>query len=184
MFEFVNFEEESLFPFEKACGWKSDNIVTVFLNNYRPFYEKEILGVGGDYMSLRLVDQTETFVTYFGEYNSCGASCSTGYCYYTFRKRDGLLLQEITSNEKLKAFVKEHPGYKILLSIDYYEKKPYEQVQISDYFGMLKNGVVFVDPMGLELGELWETIIPYSEIKPYLSKEAQALIPNDSTMIR
>ena len=44
---------------------------------------------------------------------------------------------------------------------------------------MLKDGVVYVNPMGLELGELQEIIIPYSEIKPYLTKQAQELVLDD-----
>ena len=176
MFDLDYDEEDRLIPFEKVCEWKGDNIVTDFLDNYGPFYEKEIMGVGASYLSLRLVVQTETFITYFGEYNSCGASCATGYCYYTFRKQDGHMLKEIISKKKLKAFVKDHPVYNNQIAIEYNEEF---DTEINEYFSMLKDGVVFVNPMGLDLGELWEITIPYSEIKPYLTKQAQELVLDD-----
>ena len=176
MLDWDDDEEERLIPFEKVCEWKGDNIVTEFLDNYSPFYEKEVVGVGADYLSLKLVAQTETFVTYFGEYNSCGASCATGYCYYTFRKQDGHLFKEIISKKKLKAFVKDYPLYNNLFAIEYNEEF---DTRVNEYLSMLKDGVVFVDPVGLDLGELRETTIPYAEIRPYLSKQAQELIPNN-----
>ena len=161
-----DYEEEARhIPFEKVCEWKGDNIVTDFLDNYSPLYEKEVVGVGADYLSLKLVAQKETFITYFGEYNSCGASCSTGYCYYTFRKKDGHLFKEIISEKGLKAFVKDHSEYEKQISIEY-------DAAINEYFGMLEEKVVFVDPIGLEIGELVEIAIPYFEIKPYLTKQA------------
>ena len=183
MFDWGDVEYEAHIPFEKVCEWKGDNIVSVFLDNYSPLLEKEIMGNGADYLSLKLVAQTETFITYYGEHITCGAGCHPEYCYYTFRKQDGALLKEIASEQmlkeistqqNLKAFLKKFPQYK-------------EREEIIDatmtYMGLNVEGLkchylVISDwPDYYDPDEGWHEItIPYSEIKPYLSKQVQELI--------
>lgn len=149
-------------PFEKVCEWKGDNIVTVFVNNYRPLYENEVIGVGANYLSLKLVAQTEMFVTYFAEYTDCGGSCNYSFEYYTFRKRDGHLLNGIVPEKEL-----------ITLGFDNDFVMPF--IGLGERGLLLGNHIMF----GAISGLYEIDTIPYKEAKSYLSKEAQELIPND-----
>lgn len=162
-------EEKIHFPFEKVREWQGDNIVTVFINNYAPLYEKQDLGVGADYLNLKLVAQTETFVTYYAENTNCGVSCNYCYTYYTFRKRDGHLLNDIVPDKKWKKYVKANPQYEV--------DDDFQAVS----FGMAKEGLLFGIHILFSASDGFDIIdtIPYSKIKPYLSKEAQELIPKD-----
>ena len=173
-----DYEEMIHLPYKQVCKWDGDNIVTVFLDNYRPLYEKYGLGVGAHYLNLKIVAQTETFVTYFGEYTWCGASCSTGYCYYTFRKKDGSLLNSITNMKKIRSFLKAYPQYKDVFSL------MTDDLDL-EFLGLLEEGVKCDYLFWPEFPnynpdeDRDEIVIPYSEIKPYLSQEAQELIQND-----
>ena len=161
-------EEKIHIPFETVCKWNNDNIVTAFHDYYKPLYRKYGEDYGADYLSLTLTAQTESFITYFGEYTSCGASCCTGYDYYTFRVSDGHLLHEVIDEKGVEAFVEKYPQYEQLL---------YEADE--KYFGMLEDELLYVCRFyGTAGGVTDKTTIPYTEIKPYLSKQAQKLIPN------
>ncbi|MBO6057811.1 MAG: hypothetical protein J6P64_06345 [Bacteroidales bacterium] len=164
-----DYDEETIhIPFETVCKWNNDKIVTAFHDNYKPLYRKYGADYGADYLSLTLTAQTENLVTYYGEYTSCGASCCTGYGYYTFRISDGHLLQEVIDEEGLEAFVKEHPQYEQLL-YDADEK----------YFGMLEDELLYVYRFyGVAGGVTDKTAIPYIEIAPFLNREAKDLIVN------
>lgn len=169
-------DDEKNTPFNQVFEWNGDNVVTVFFDKYRSYFED--LGAGAKYLNLKIVAQTETYVTYFGEYTWCGGSCSTEWYFFTFRKRDGHLLQEIVSNDGLKAFLEVYPQYRDALSNILLGRGV-------DYFGLMNDGfqcnyLVLSDWPDFNPEEGWHKIvIPYSEIKPYLSKEAQELIPND-----
>ena len=157
-------------PFEKTLTWTGDNIVTDYISHYSPLYVKSDLGAGARYLTMFIATETDTYVTYYVERCYCGAGCSYEYDCYTFRKRDGHLLKEILTEQNLDAFLKAFPEYK----------------EITDqmmYMGLTNEGLechylVISDWPDYNPEEGWkETIIPYSEIKPYLSKEAQELIP-------
>lgn len=165
----LGYDEEKIhIPFETVCEWNKDNIITAFHDHYKPLYRKYGEDYGADYLSLTLTAQTENFVTYFGEYTSCGASCCTGYGYYTFHVSDGHLLHEIIDEKGLEVFVEKYPQYEQLL---------YEADE--KYFGMLEDELLYVCRFyGTAGGVTDKTTIPYTEIKPYLSKQAQELIPN------
>lgn len=105
---FVYPEEELHIPFEKICEWDGENIVTDFINHYRPLYEKYATGAGDNSLKMKLVSQTETFVTYYEEKTGCAASCNHEDEYYTFRKSDGYLLEEIISDKKRKKLAKKY----------------------------------------------------------------------------
>ncbi len=165
----LGYDEEKIhIPFETVCEWNNDNIVTAFHDNYKPLYRKYGANYGADYLSLTLTAQTENFVTYFGEYTSCGASCCKGYNYYTFRISDGHLLHEVIDEKGLEAFVKKYPQYKQLL---------YEADE--KYFGMLEDELLYVCRFyGAVGGVTDKTAIPYTEIAPFLNEEAKELTVN------
>jgi len=157
-------------PFEKTRTWTGDNIVTDYISHYSPLYVKSDLGAGARYLTMFITTETDTYVTYYVEYCYCGAGCSYRYDFYTFRKRDGHLLKDILTEQNLNAFLKKFPQYKEI--IDRYT-----------YMGLTDEGLechylVTSDWPDYNPDEGWkEIIIPYSEIKPYLSKEAQELLP-------
>jgi len=105
-------EDELHIPFEELlCKWNSKNIFRDFVKYYRPLYEKCATEAGVNSQTLKLVSQAETFVTYYEEKNYCAASCNHEYKYYTFRKTDGYLLEEVISDINLKKLVKKYPQY-------------------------------------------------------------------------
>lgn len=170
MFELEALEEKKLVPLEKVCKWNGDNIVTDFIRNYSPLYEKSEMGTGAEYLTLKLVAQTSTFVTYYGEYTICGGSCNYGYGFYTFRKRDGHQLHEIVNTKKMKKFLKNNKKYRDLIIVE----------SDDEYVGMMDNGLLYAYRLyGTNGGFLEEMTIPYAEIKSYLTKDAQELIPDD-----
>lgn len=165
-------------PFNTVCSWNGDNIVTDFISNYSPLYQRSTLGVGADYLTLAFLAQTETFITYVVQRCSCGASCSYDDSYCTFRKIDGHLIDFPLRNNGFASFLKKYPKYTDLLqSADYGLDEGYAYAYL-DVDGLTYRYRVFSEWPDYNPEEGWHEItIPYSEIKPYLTKEAQALIP-------
>lgn len=163
---YVYTDEELHIPFEKVCKWDGENVFTDFIKYYRPLYEKYATGAGENSLILKLVSQTETFVTYYKEITYCAASCNHEYKYNTFRKTDGLLLEEIISDVNLRKFVKKYPQYEN--EEDYYV--PF--IGLSDR-GLLYGAYVAT---GASRGENHIDTIPYNVVRPYLTEEVQALV--------
>ena len=157
-------------PFEKTLTWTGDNIVTEYINHYSPLYSKGDLCFGARYLTMSIRTETDTYVTYYVEHCNCGAGCSYVYNYYTFRKQDGHLLKEILTEQNMNAFLKAYPQYK-------------EEIEQMGFMGLTEEGLqchylVTSDWPENNPNEGWHNIIiPYSEIKPYLTKEVQELIP-------
>ena len=164
--DFFMVEDVLHIPFEEVCKWDGENIVTDFINHYRPLYEKYATGAGAKSLTLKLVSQAETFFTYYEEINYCAGSCNHEYKYYTFRKKDGLLLEEMMSDVNLKKFVKKYPRYEN--DGDYYV--PF--IGLSDQ-GLLYGAYV---ETGASRGENHVDTIPYKVVRPFLSEEAQELV--------
>ena len=152
-------------PFEEVSKWTGDNILGNFFTHYRPLYEKYADGAGAHYLFLKLWSQTDTYVTYYAEFTYCGGSCSHEYEFHTFRKWDGHRLDNVISDKDLEKFVKKYPKYE------------YDEEILTAFTGLSDAGFLY---------GAWESIgyfeidtIPYSEIKSFLSKEAQELIPDN-----
>lgn len=157
-------------PFEQVCAWGGDNIVTDFISSYKPLYaQTEGWNTGAHYLTLSLIDQTETFVTYSAEYVYCGAGCSYDHNFFTFRKRDGHLIQKIATTKNLTKFVKNHPDYSETINFENYVS----------FHGLAEDGMLYgyYLPFGPYSGAPEIITIPYSEIYAYLTKEARELIP-------
>lgn len=157
-------------PFDQVCTLGGDNIVTDFVSSYEPLYaQTEGCGTGADFLTLSLIAQTETFVTYSAEYMSCGAGCSYDHNFFTFRKRDGHLIRKIATTENLKRFVKDYPDYSEAINFENYVS----------FYGLTEDGMLYgyYLPFGPYSGAPEIITIPYSEIDSYLTKEAQELIP-------
>jgi len=163
---FVNSEDELHIPFEKVCKWDGENIFKDFVNHYRPLYEKYAIGAGDNSLTMKLVSQTETFVTYYEEKTGCAASCNTEHEYYTFRISDGYLLDEIVSDVSMKKLVEKYPQYEI----DEDMETPF--MGLSDH-GLLYGAYVTT---GASSGENHIDTIPYNIVMPYLAEEVQELV--------
>ena len=161
----ANADEKLHIPFEEVSKWTGDNILDNFFTHYRPLFEKYADGAGADYLYLKLWSQTDTYVTYYAEFTYCGGSCSHEYDFYTFRKWDGHRLDNIITNKELKKFVKKYPQYE------------FDEEILTAFTGLSDAGFLYgsCEPIGFHKIDT----IPYSEIKSFLSKEAQELIPNN-----
>lgn len=163
---YVYTDEELHIPFEKVCKWDGENVFTDFIKHYRPLYEKYATGAGENSLILKLVSQTETFVTYYEEKMGCYGSCNHEFEYYTFRKKDGLLLEEMISDKNLRKFAKKYPQYEIDENI------------LTPFFGLSDHGLLYGAYMetGAFRGENHTDTIPYHIVKPYLTEEVQELV--------
>ena len=96
----------------------------------------------------------------------CYGSCNHEFEYYTFRKKDGLLLEEMISDKNLRKFAKKYPQYEIDENI------------LTPFFGLSDHGLLYGAYMetGAFRGENHIDTIPYHIVKPYLAEEAQALV--------
>lgn len=164
--DFFMVEDDLHIPFEKICKWDGENVVTDFISHYRPLYEKYATGAGTNSLTLKLVSQAETFVSYYEEKNNCAASCNHEYKYYTFRKTDGLLLEEMISDVNLRKFVKKYPQYEN--DEEYYVP----------FIGLSDRGLLYGTYVatGASRGGNHIDTIPYHIVKPYLAEEVQALV--------
>lgn len=163
---YVYTDEELHIPFEKVCKWDGENVFTDFIKHYRPLYEKYATGAGENSLILKLVSQTKTFVTYYEEKMGCYGSCNHEFEYYTFRKTDGVLLEEMISDMNLRKFAKKYPQYEI------------DENLLTPFFGLSDQGLLYgaYVETGAARGENHIDTIPYNIVKPYLTEEVQALV--------
>lgn len=163
---FVNSEDELHIPFEKVCKWDGENIFSDFVNHYRPLYEKYAMGAGDNSLTMKLVSQTETFVTYYEEKTGCAASCNTEHEYYTFRINDGYLLDEIISDMSMEKFVEKYPQYEIDENVE------------TPFMGLSDKGLLYgaYVATGASSGENHIDTIPYKIVMPYLTEEVHELV--------
>ena len=157
-------------PFDQVCTWGGDNIITDFICSYESLYaQPEGWDTGARYLTLSLIAQTETFVTYSAEYMYCSAGCSYDHIFFTFRKRDGNLIRTIATTKNLKRFVKDYPQYSEAIYFENYVS----------FHGLTEDGMLYgyYLPFSPYSGAPEIITIPYSEIFTYLTKKAQELIP-------
>lgn len=166
VFDWGEEDEVPHVPFNEVRLWDGINIVDMFIKRYRPMYENSSdLCRFTNGLSMRMVSQTETFVTFFGEYMVCGAACHYDYCYFIFRKRDGKMIKQLITNENMEKFAKDNPQYTKISNPLWHE---------IIWEGLLENGFDF-SYFDNDVG--WgDVLIPYDEILPYLNEEVQELV--------
>lgn len=147
------------------------NLVTTYADKYRE-YLKEHLEWFATY-NLFVISQTESFVTYGIEcYHGAGSTGSEFVC-RTFSKKDGHRVEIIASDDLLR-FYEDHQEIEIpeilnweLKSEDGFSWNPFEVGLVDD--GMLIGNVTLRT-------HYEQDFFPYSDILPYLSKDAQNLV--------
>ncbi len=103
-------EEKHRLAFDDVKTNNSDNLLKTYVEKYRAYFEKELENFFT--VSMSMIAQTESFVTYGVEFYHCGGSCGSELKCYTFNKSDGHRIGEIISKEQLLKFLNDHPDYK------------------------------------------------------------------------
>jgi len=117
---------------------------------------------------LKMEAQTARFVTFGLECLHCGASCGSYKSYYTYDKSDGHQIKEMISHDNLMRFFKDYPEYR-----SYIDDGPGDEFINFDYGFLDDNFSIAVMGYDNHFGLL---SVPYDEIFPYLSPDAQALV--------
>lgn len=174
---FINNELYDMFathlPFDTKANSKEDMITKdgqQLLHHYMEKFREPLTKYYG-YMyqsfELKLVSQTEKFVTFdLKLFGHNGMHFSSQRFYYTFAKNDGHQVKGIVDLENLQRFFDNHSGQ--------YDSSLKDAPK--DFScGLLDNHVALVYPYYTGTTELTDSL-PYSQILPYLSPEAQKLV--------
>lgn len=103
-------EEKPILDYNSVRTNVGNNIVQHYVDKYKDYFEKELMNFFT--VSLLVIAQTETYVTYGVEFYHCGGSCGSELLCYTFDKKDGHRLGEIISKDNLMRLINEDPIYK------------------------------------------------------------------------
>ncbi len=143
-----------------------------FLQHYADLYTSSFFGSDLDYQSLTigLVAQTDSFVTFGEEFYHCGGSCGSELLLYTFDKKDGHLVKEIVNKNDLADCINKLAAREYGYS---YSESDFDPEYNYHALGLSEQGVILAS----ESNNHYSTeLIDYQAIKPYLTKEALELI--------
>lgn len=157
-------EDKATFSEEEMFTKDAKNLLSLYLKKYRPVIEDGVSDIWDEYsFSLKMVAQTESFVTYCMECSYCAAHCGIEKDYVIFDKNDGHLVREIISDKNLTQFLKDFPEYMTNINNDVYGGG-----------GLFDNHFSLI--ILAEFHDYFLLDIPYDKILPYLSPEAQELV--------
>ena len=176
LYRFFESGEEKHLPYDSLFTTDSQ-LLTHYREAYQGFIDRDSDFFNSHYLELTLVAQTDTYVTYEGDWSFHGEGVETGQEWQTFRKSDGRSLDEVVSNENLLRFLEEHPN---LRSDDVWEDiqfKRKEGTLIVENIGLLNDSVAHQHCYS---NGIYETVkYDLKSILPYLSKEANELVGNN-----
>ncbi len=166
-------------PYERVFSTDLANLTNHYRKIYTAFYDENNLDVtefNTHWLELNLAAQTETFVTYEVVWNFMGEGLEQARSWTTFVKKDGHRLKEVISTENMLRFFQDHPETR--------DSGVWENVQ----WKLAHDGVFWLDNVGLltdslalqyfwNMGIFDDFFYDLRTIKPYLSKEAQELVP-------
>lgn len=182
MYDFLESGHETCFAPEEVYCADPKQLVKHYYDAYKPFMidschrdEQPYCFCDTHYLNVILIDQTESFVTY----EANGLFIGEGDCWYrkwvTFCPGDGHQLQEVITTEDFMRFFEDHPEqqdgfYKIMKE----RLDEGDEVNWRNTFGLTKDKLLlefFFAP-----GIVDDAEYSMSDIKPYLSDEAQKLL--------
>lgn len=154
-------------------------LLSHYMDKYKPLIQDSLENTYG--LELKLVAQTEKYVTYGMESLHCGGSCGSEKFYHTFDKTDGHQVTEIISHDNLLRFFADNPEYNNFDVDPWSDEQGWEFTAnydfcnsycglLNDHFTLVINGVI---------NHYMVASIPYSRIFSYLSPEAQTLVKQE-----
>ena len=163
-------------PYQTVYSKDIEHLIEHYRDAYKPFFladssvEHEF---GADCLNMKLVAQTDTYVTYEMDWIFFGEGAEVAKEWATFVRADGHRLSKIISNKNMLRFYKKHPELRsedIWNHIHAYDSKAY----LVGYVGLLNDSVAH--QYAYAPGIVEDVTYPLDAILPYLSKEAKALI--------
>ncbi len=170
-------DDSSAFPFDQVYTDDMHNLLQNYADKYADQIKQKVEWFST--INIFVIAQTESFLTYGIEcYHGSGSTGSEFYC-YTFNKKDGHILTNIISWDKLLHFIQDHPDC----------GHPFEEWQLKPDSGqfiipmdqlfdvaLCTDGLIVINE---DLGNHYAMgTIPYKKILPHLSSEAQKLVKN------
>lgn len=166
--DFEESQPSQLYSYQEARTVDAEH----FMQHYADLYTSGFMRSDLDFQSLTigLVAQTDSFVTFGEEYYHCGGSCGSEFIWYTFNKKDGHLVKEIINKNDMADCINKFAAGE-------YEWNYSETGFDPDYYfltiGLSEKGVVLASKIN---NHYCTELIEYPSVKPYLTKEAQELI--------
>lgn len=168
LLENVLYENERQFSFEEVKTDDARTLVENYVVKYKPVFEK--------YVSLRtalslfLVSETESFVTYGFENCYCSAGCGSSIQFFTFDKNDGHQIHNLVENkEQFKKFCEQSE------LLDFFKNRPVDEHLFYDVsIGLMEDKLCLAYNM-ME-NHYSQIEFKYDKVKSCLSKEVQKLL--------
>lgn len=171
--DFEESQPSQLYSYQEARTVDAEH----FMQHYADLYTSGFMRSDLDFQSLTigLVAQTDSFVTFGEEYYHCGGSCGSEFFWYTFDKKDGHLVKEIVNKNDLADCINKLAAREYGYS---YSESGFDPEYNYHALGLSELGVMLAS----ESNNHYSTeLIDYQSIKPYLTKEALELIKTVGT---
>lgn len=164
-------DEKHRLAFDEVKTNNADKLLKTYVEKYQTYFEKELENFFT--VSLSVIAQTDSYVTYGVEFYHCGGSCGSELKCYTFNKRDGHCIGEILSKEQFLKFLNEYPGYK--KEVEEYSPPVDDSIayDVRDV-ALIKDSLLYV--INGVVNHYSFLKIGYEDVMPYLSDEAQKLV--------
>lgn len=166
-------------PYESLYSKDVKHLIEHYREAYAPIYFE---GDSMEYefppssLDIRLVAQTDTYVTFQVSTLSVGEGIEVSSAWTTFVKSDGHRLKEVISDAEMARFYREHPEQRNndVWEMALYRLEEYGTTDIVCNVGLL--GDSLAHQYAYAPGIYENMTYPLDTIAPYLSKEAQELI--------
>ena len=183
LYEFFDDDEERHLPYESVYTTDLEHLAEHYREAYRPFFlanSTETHEFETDCLELRLVAQTDAYVTYEVNWIFFGEGLEVANNWVTFVKKDGHRLMGVISNGNMLRFFEDHHE---LIGEEMWEEIQWDLGQGIDVWlatpvGLLNDSVAYQYVYAPGIFE--DLIFPMEAIKPYLSREPQKLVSGKS----
>ena len=176
LYHFFDNGDDRHLPYKTVYSDDIEHLIEHYRDAYKPFFladssvEHEF---SVDCLEMKLVAQTETYITYEMDWIFFGEGAEVSKEWATFVRANGHRLTEVINNKNMLRFYKKHPEQRseeIWNHIHTYDSKEY----LVGYVGLLSDSISH--QYAYAPGIFEDAHYPLEVIVPYLSKEAKALI--------
>lgn len=178
LYEFFDNDGEQHLPYDSVFSKDVRKLAEHYQKAYKPFYPADSIAdheFNSDCLEVKLVAQTNSYITYEVDRIFYGEGVETATDWVTFVKSDGHRLTEVISNDNMMRFYKEHPEQRnndIWESVQFHLSEHGEAELVSS-IGLLNDSVAH--QYAYTAGIFEDVKYPLETIAPYLSKEAAEL---------
>jgi len=162
-----------LFTSDELFTDDGEQLLAHYVGNYESHIRDSLSMSFG--LKMKMLAQTEKYVTYGLEVFSCEIGCDLEKYFYTFDKRDGRQVRNVITYKDLVRFFDDYPEF--VANEDYLWKFTPDQNYDNSCYGLL--GDHFSLCVNGWENQSFSVDIPYGPIFSYLSSESQTLVKQD-----